>query len=154
MAVRCRWISLGQRQGFSNDLGELSLSMTLPTDLARFTIGWIVPLSLELTAAIPALNDDLENITVNERNYYEGKIGQHYIVMIVQPTMRTNAASALAIMMRIAFKSLRCFLVMRIEGRVSFYDSAGALHQMMLGDVMISTPVGRHGGVFQYDFGA
>jgi hypothetical protein len=128
--------------------------MTLPTDLARFTIGWIVPLSLELTAAIPALNDDLENITVNERNYYEGKIGQHYIVMIVQPTMRTNAASALAIMMRIAFKSLRCFLVMRIEGRVSFYDSAGALHQMMLGDVMISTPVGRHGGVFQYDFGA
>jgi nucleoside phosphorylase len=68
--------------------------------------------------------------------------------MTVQPTMNTNAASALAARMRIAFKSLRCFLVMKIGGRVPSYDSADVLHQIVLSDVMISKDV------FQYDFDA
>lgn len=118
------------------------------TALARFTIGWIAPLPLELTAARFALDEDFGPLTVDGHTYHGGKIGQHYIVMAVQYAMSTNAASALAERMRIAFKSLQYFLVVGIGGGVPSYGRVDTSNQIVLGDVVVST------GVFQYDFGA
>lgn len=114
----------------------------------RYTIGWIAPLALELIAAIAMLDEDQH---VNEYNYHGGRIGQHYVVTAVQPKMGTDAVSNLAARMHAAFKNIRYFLVIGIGGGVLSYGSPDAPSQIVLGDVVVSHPKDRYGGVF---FGA
>ena len=128
------------------------MASTAQTD--RYTIGWIAPLALELIAARAILDEDHQDIHVNEYNYHGGRIGQHYVVMAVQPKMGTDAASALAARMHAAFKNIRYFLVVGIGGGVPCYGSPGALSQIVLGDVVVSSPRGLYGGVIRYDLGA
>ena len=128
--------------------------MASTTKIDRYTVGWIAPLALELIAAIAMLDEDHDDIHVNEYNYHGGRIGQHYVVMAVQPKMGTDAASNLAARMHAAFKNIRYFLVVGIGGGVPSYGSSDALSQIVLGDVVVSHPKDRYGGVFRYDFGA
>lgn len=128
--------------------------MASTSKIDRYTIGWIAPLALELIAAKAMLDEDHQEIHVNEYNYHGGRIGQHYVVMAVQPKMGTDAASALAARMHAAFKNIKYFLVVGIGGGVPCYGSPGALSQIVLGDVVVSSPRGFYGGVFRYDFGA
>lgn len=120
----------------------------------QYTIGWIAPLALELTAAIAMLDEKHEDIHVNENAYPGGRIGQHNVVMAVQPRIGTQAASDLAARMHEAFKNIRYFLVVGIGGGVPCYGSPGAQSQIVLGDVVVSRPTGNYGGVIQYDLGA
>ncbi|KAL9078304.1 MAG: hypothetical protein Q9157_002767 [Trypethelium eluteriae] len=123
-------------------------------DTARYTIGWIAPLPLELTAARAMFDDDYHDIPVGNYTYYGGKIREHYVVMAVQPRMGTDAASDLVARMRSAFQSLKCFLVVGIGGGVRGYGPHGATSQIVLGDVVVSVPMSKHGGVVRYDAGA
>lgn len=120
----------------------------------QYTIGWIAPLPLEFTAAIAMLDEEHGDIHVNEDGYCGGRIGQHNVVMAVQPNIGTNAASDLAARMHAAFKNIKYFMVVGIAGGVPFYGSPGAQSQIVLGDVVVSRPMGKYGGVIQYDFGA
>ena len=133
-------------------LSHLQMTSTIKAD--RYTIGWIAPLPLEFTAAIATLDEEHGDIHVNEDGYCGGRIGQHNVVMAVQPNIGTNAASNLAARMHAAFKNIKYFLVVGIAGGVPFYGLPGAQSQIVLGDVVVSRPTSKYGGVIQYDFGA
>jgi len=123
-------------------------------EIARYSIGWIAPLPLELIAAKAVLDEDHGDIHVGDDIYHGGKIGKHNVVMAVQPKMGTDAASDLAARVRAAFRNIKYFVVVGIGGGVPSYGSAGAQYQIVLGDVVISYPRGSYGGVVRYDFGA
>lgn len=126
----------------------------MDNDFDRYTIGWIAPLPLELTAAEAALEEDYGDIRVDGYIYRGGRIGEHDIVMAVQPRMGTDAASDLAARMRTAFPSLQYFIVVGIGGGVPGYGPPGGRSQIVLGDVIVSVPRGCYGGIIQYDVGA
>ncbi|KAF2200072.1 purine and uridine phosphorylase, partial [Delitschia confertaspora ATCC 74209] len=119
-----------------------------------YTIGWIAPLALKLTAA-KALRDGVHgNIHIDGYIYYGRRIREHNVIMAAQPEMGTDAASDLAARMRAAFKNIEYFMVVGIGDGVPSYGSSGARSQIVLGGVVVSSPKGSYGGVIQYDYGA
>jgi hypothetical protein len=56
--------------------------------------------------------------------------------------------------MRVCFPNIRYFLLVGITGGVPRYRPAGAASEIVLGDVVVSSPPGNHGGVVQYEKGA
>lgn len=122
-----------------------------PTD---YNVGWIAPLPLELTAARHMLDVEHEGVTDNEHRYIAGKIGDHNVVIGIQSKMGTSAAADLAARMRRACPNIKFFLVVGIGGGVPSYGPAGDVNTIVLGDVVVSSPRGNHGGVFTYDTGA
>ena len=125
-----------------------------PREVARYSIGWIAPLPLELVAAKGVLDEDYGDFHVDDYIYHGGRIGQHDVVLAVQAKMGTDAASDLAARMRAAFRNIEYFMVVGIGGGVPGYGPSGALYQIVLGDVVVSCPRGNYGGVVRYDFGA
>lgn len=123
-------------------------------DVAKYSVGWVAPLSFELTAARAALDEDYGDIYANGYTYHGGRVGKHNVVMAVQPAMGTDAASDLATRMRIAFRNLEFFMVVGIGGGVPSYGPVGTQSQIVLGDVVVGYPCGEYGGVVRYDFGA
>lgn len=65
----------------------ISRSKTMEDKVARYSIGWIAPLPLELTAAKAVLDEDHGDIHVGDYIYHGGRIGKHHVVMAVQPKM-------------------------------------------------------------------
>ncbi|KAF2189292.1 hypothetical protein K469DRAFT_62625 [Zopfia rhizophila CBS 207.26] len=122
--------------------------------VARYSIGWIAPLPLELKAAKAVLDEDHGDIHVDGYIYHGGEIGKHNIVMAVQSKMGTDAASDLAARMSAAFRNIEYFVVVGIGGGVPNYGPSGAQSLIVLGDVVVSFPKGHYGGVIRYDFGA
>ncbi|OCK73236.1 purine and uridine phosphorylase, partial [Lepidopterella palustris CBS 459.81] len=115
---------------------------------------WIAPLALELTAAKGMFDGDVQEIIASRYRYFGGKMGKHCVVMAVQPRMGTDAASDLAARMRSAFSNIEYFLVVGIGGGVPGYGAFGAQSQIVMGDVVVSVPAGKYGGVVRCDFGA
>jgi nucleoside phosphorylase len=123
-------------------------------DVQRYTIGWISPLPLEKTAAKASLDEDYGSISIDGYSYDLGRIGEHSVVLGIQSRMGTDAAASLATRMRLAFANIDYFMVVGIAGGVPRYGPYGASYEIVLGDVVVSTPRGNHGGVFRYDTGA
>ena len=119
-----------------------------------YTVGWIAALSLELTAARHVLDVEHNEVTDNEHRYIAGKIGDHNVVIGIQSKMGTSAAADLAARMRRTCPNIKFFLVVGIGGGVPSYGPAGDVNTIVLGDVVVSSPRGNHGGVFTYDTGA
>jgi nucleoside phosphorylase len=71
----------------------------------------------------------------------------------VQKKMGLSQAAILAEKMRAGFPNIKYFLLVGIAGGVPHYGPAGAASQIVLGDVVVSSPRGNHGGVLQYDKG-
>lgn len=123
-------------------------------DTAQYTVGWIAPLPLELTAAKGML-DNLTTKRVPHDNalYHVGQIGVHSVVMVVCPNMGTEpAATVLANMLR-SFPNIKHILVVGIAGGVPCYGP-GLQEQICLGDVVVGVPQKGSGGVTHYEFGA
>lgn len=120
---------------------------------SSYRIGWIAPLPLELTAAIAMLDEDHGDAHVDGYIFHRGRIGRQNIALSVQPRMGTDAASDLAARMRAAFPQIEYFLVVGIGGGVPSHGRSSTKAQIVLGDVVVSCPRGRHGGVVRYDFG-
>jgi nucleoside phosphorylase len=122
----------------------------------RFTIGWISPLPLEKEAARLVFDEVYPREEVQHRNayYLGGRIGQHDVVIGVQRKIGLNGAAILAEKMHSGFPNIKYFLVVGIAGGVPNYGPPGDTKQIVLGDVVISSPRGNHGGVLQYDKGA
>jgi nucleoside phosphorylase len=123
-------------------------------ETTQYSVGWIAPLPLELTAARAVLDEDYGAIHVGNYSYHGGRIGQHNIVMAVQPKIGTDAASDLAARMRVAFRNIQYFMVVGIGGGIPSYGPPGASSQIVLGDVVVSYPRGNYGGIVRYDLGA
>jgi nucleoside phosphorylase len=131
-----------------------SMMPPVADDAGKYTVGWIAPMALELTAAIGML-DDHESLRMPEDDmtYHAGRIGDHHVVMAVCPRIGTQPAAALLANMRRSFRNIRHVLVVGIAGAVPCYGP-NLQDQIVLGDVVVGVPQWGHGGVVHYEFGA
>lgn len=118
-----------------------------------YTIGWICTLPIELAAAQEMLDEEYERPFQDNQDpniYTLGRIDVHNVVVACLPAGNTGTQSAatVAARMRSKFTSLRFGLMVGIGGGVPSAES-----DIRFGDVVISQPHLRHGGVVQYDFG-
>lgn len=127
----------------------------MPRRLRReeYTVGWVCALHVELVAAQEMLDDehDTPPCDAHDSNIYTcGRIDEHNVVIACLPEgqMGTNSAAAVAAQMRSTFTSIRFGLMVGIGGGVPSEEA-----DVRLGDVVVSKPLGLHGGVVQYDFG-
>jgi nucleoside phosphorylase len=128
--------------------------MASATDRYQYTVGWIAPMSLELTAATAMLEEPTE-LRVPEDNtvYNVGRIGHHYVVMVVCPRIGTNPASIVLTNMRRSFPNITHVLLVGIGGGVPCYG-VDLEKQIVLGDVVVGFPQDSEGGVAHTEFGA
>ncbi|KAF2678771.1 hypothetical protein K458DRAFT_435608 [Lentithecium fluviatile CBS 122367] len=119
-----------------------------------YTVGWICAISTEYIAAqafLDKAHNPPESVPQNDNNNYTlGEIGKHNVVIAVLPKGRygtTSAASVARDMLR-TFPNVRIGLMVGIGG-----GAPSRKHDIRLGDIVVSTPYDREGGVFQYDFG-
>ncbi|KAG9962670.1 purine and uridine phosphorylase, partial [Aureobasidium melanogenum] len=117
-----------------------------------YAIGIICAL-FEEKAAVEAMLDErheaLDQKREDTNSYTFGKIGKHNVVIACLPGgfQGTAAAATVAIHMTHSFP-IKLGLMVGIGGGVPSQVS-----DIRLGDVVVSLPVGTHGGVIQYDFG-
>lgn len=121
----------------------------------EYTVGWVCALPVELAAAQEMLDEehnDLERDPAdNDENLYVlGSIGGHNIAIVCLPAGRigNNPAAVVATQLNATFKSIRFGLMVGIGGGVPNLEA-----DIRLGDVVVSQPYGKFGGVVQYDFG-
>jgi len=119
-----------------------------------YTIGWICALQEEYEAAHRMLDDKFDGPETNEVNdnntYAFGRIGGHNVVIGCLPAGQygTSSATSVARDMVRSFPNLRFALMVGIGGGAPTRE-----REIRLGDVVVSQPQGKLGGVVQYDFG-
>ena len=119
-----------------------------------YTIGWICALQEEYETACRMLDEEFDGPEANEVNdnntYMYGRISGHNVVIGCLPTGRygTSSATSVAKDMVRSFPNLRFALMVVIGGGAPTRE-----RDIRLGDVVVSVPQGRLGGVVQYDFG-
>ncbi|KAL2812625.1 nucleoside phosphorylase domain-containing protein [Aspergillus granulosus] len=115
-----------------------------------YSIAWICALPLEKVAARNML-DELHKTPplpdIDSNIYTCGRIHDHNIVIVCQSDMGSVAAAVVANQLVNTFQRLRCGLLVGIAGGVP--DN----RDIRLGDVVISRPDGRSGGVVAHDRG-
>jgi nucleoside phosphorylase/tetratricopeptide (TPR) repeat protein len=125
--------------------------MVSPT-VDDYTVAWICALPLEAAAARAMLDKThalLPQIT--GPNAYElGELNGHHIVIAYLPNGVYGTVSAAAVVsrMRLTFTRLQFGLMVGVGGGVP-----SQTNDIRLGDVVVSKPGGKHGGVIQYDYG-
>ncbi|KAK2597402.1 hypothetical protein QQS21_006026 [Conoideocrella luteorostrata] len=119
---------------------------------ADYTVGWICAIPIELTAALALLDEEHEvpkDIPDDDENSYTlGKVEEHNIVIVILPDPGTAAAASVAKDLSRTFPNLRFGLMVGIGG-----GAPSEKHDVRLGDIVVSAPGNRNGGVFQYDYG-
>ncbi|KAJ6109516.1 NACHT domain-containing protein [Penicillium sp. IBT 16267x] len=118
-----------------------------------YTIGWICALPKELTAARAMLDEmhpDLPQPPADPNTYCLGRIGEHDVVIVSLPKgeIGNNCSASVATRLLATFPQVRFGLMVGIGGGVPSEEN-----DIRLGDVVVSSPVGTHGGVVQWDFG-
>jgi nucleoside phosphorylase len=119
-----------------------------------FYVGWICAVQTEYVVACELLDEEypLPPITSahDDNTYTFGRMKQHNIVIACLPKGKyglTSAASVAKDMLR-SFASIRFGLMVGIAG-----GAPSNKHDIRLGDVVVSSPTGRTGGVIHYEFG-
>ncbi|KAG8532516.1 uncharacterized protein KY384_002393 [Bacidia gigantensis] len=120
----------------------------------EYTVGWICALPKEMVAAMTMLDEEYEDISRQDshdsNNYTLGRIYTHKVVIACLPSGVTGNAPAaqVATQMLRSFKSIKIVLMVGTGGGVPQPQD-----DIRLGDVVVSEPQGRLGGVVQYDLG-
>ncbi|KAK3947110.1 nucleoside phosphorylase domain-containing protein [Pseudoneurospora amorphoporcata] len=123
-------------------------------DTSRYTVGWIAPLPLELTAAVGMLEDPIIlEVPDDDVLYHVGRIGSHFVVMVVCPRMGIEPAATALANMRRSFPNIKHVLVVGIAGGMPYYNP-DLQEQIVLGDVVVGVPQQGRGGVTYYEFSA
>lgn len=89
--------------------------------------------------------------TQRDKNSYKfGRIHEHNVVIACLPKgcYGTTSAATVAEHMLSSFPAIRFGLMVGIAG-----GAPSQKHDVRLGDVVVSSPTPKHGGVLQYDFG-
>ena len=128
----------------------------MPTRPEDYTVGWICAIPTEYVVACELLdqefgNHETPNINTQDSNLYTfGRIHEHNVVIVCLPKGRygVTPAALVAERMYTSFPSLRFGLMVGIAG-----GAPSRKNDIRLGDVVISAPTPKHGGVIQYDFG-
>ncbi|GLB10727.1 hypothetical protein AtubIFM57258_007136 [Aspergillus tubingensis] len=117
-----------------------------------YTIACICPMGVEL-AAVEGMMDELHpNLpsSIDKNTYAFGRMGAHDIVVAVMPEAGNDRAAAVATQLSNDFRSIRFCLLIGIGGGIP--DLARDI-DIRLGDVVVSKPSNRFGGVVQFDRG-
>ncbi|KAK3342327.1 nucleoside phosphorylase domain-containing protein [Neurospora tetraspora] len=85
--------------------------------------------------------------------YHVGRIGSHFVVMVVCPRMGIEPAATALANMRRSFPNIKHVLVVGIAGGMPCYGP-DLQEQIVLGDVVVGVPQQGRGGVTHYEFGA
>ncbi|KAL4766883.1 hypothetical protein BDW60DRAFT_172255 [Aspergillus nidulans var. acristatus] len=120
--------------------------------LDDYTIAWVCALPLEAAAA-RAMLDRIHTPPqqISDPNAYDfGELNGHRIVIGYLPNGVYGTVSAATVVsrMRLTFPRLQFGLMVGIGGGVPSESN-----DIRLGDVVVSKPGGKHGGVIQYDYG-
>ncbi|KAF4426243.1 Ankyrin repeat domain-containing protein 50 [Colletotrichum fructicola] len=121
-----------------------------------YTIGWIVALDNELTAALAMLDEtheqpeDFEQNNKDSNTYSWGQIGDHKIVIasLGAGSYGLVSAATTATCMATSLPHLQIGLMVGIGAGVPSFEN-----DVRLGDVVVSQPRDGHSGVVQYDLG-
>ena len=124
----------------------------------RYTIGWIAALPSERAAAIAMLDErhgkprDFMQPATDPNSYTWGQIHEHNIVIasLSAGVYGLTSATATALPMLSSFPNIRVGLMVGIGAGVPKEDEDPDIR---LGDVVISKPTDKNGGVIQYDLG-
>ena len=123
--------------------------ITLPHH--SYHVGWICAVETEYVVACELLDKEHATAYHDEHNQYTcGRMGSHNVVLACLPSGKYGIASATSVaqnMLR-SFPSIRFGLMVGIGGGAPCQKT-----DIRLGDVVVSKPVGRTGGVIHYDFG-
>ncbi|KAJ5813768.1 uncharacterized protein N7503_000518 [Penicillium pulvis] len=129
--------------------------MTEPKALActDYSLAWICALPLELAAAQAMLEETHPSLTstaITNITYTLGKIAGHNIVIACLPSGVYGTISATSVVSQIQsiFPNVRYGVMVGIGGGVPSETA-----DIRLGDVVVSKPSGRLGGVVHYDLG-
>ncbi|KAI5460503.1 Pfs, NB-ARC and ankyrin domain protein [Mariannaea sp. PMI_226] len=143
-----------RKNPFAIDQGDAGPSEKKKRGNDDYIVGWICALHEEYVAAVTFLDEmhDRPNYISHEdsNDYTLGRVGRHNVVVAVLPGGEYGIASATAVakdMLR-SFPNIRIGLMVGIAG-----GAPSPMHDIRLGDIVVSEPRGGHGGVFQYDFG-
>ncbi|KAJ0420810.1 purine and uridine phosphorylase [Aspergillus carlsbadensis] len=117
-----------------------------------YRIGWICALPVEMAAAqamLDRVHPALHNRKNDRNKYVLGSIGPHNIVITCLPAgvYGTTPATATVLQMRYSYESVEVCFMVGIGGGVP------GEHDVRLGDIVISEPTTRYGGVMQHDRG-
>ena len=128
--------------------------MPPPPSSQNYHVGWICPGQTEYVVACEILDEEyptsLAKLPYDYNTYTFGRIGHHKVVIACLPKGKhglTAAASVGRDMLR-SFPSIRFGMVIGIGG-----GAPSPKHKIRLGDVVVSSPVDRTGGVINYEFG-
>jgi nucleoside phosphorylase len=128
--------------------------MTPPSKPEDYHVGWICAVQTEYVVACEFLDEEyptLPTTSPHDNNTYTfGRIGRHNVVLACLPKGEygTTSATSVAKDMLRSFPSIRVGLMVGIGG-----GAPSVKHDIRLGDVVVSSPVGRTGGVIHYEFG-
>lgn len=117
-----------------------------------YTVGWLCALHVEMAAAKAMLDERHQNLPQPPRdnnNYVLGEIFGHNVVIACLPSGEygTNSAATVSTQMLSTFPKIQFNLMVGISG------GAPGTVDIRLGDVVVSNPTGKYGGVVQYDLG-
>jgi hypothetical protein len=82
--------------------------------------------------------------------YILGRMGEYNVIIACLPAgqMGNNLAASVAVQMKSSFNAIRFSLMVSIESGVPSTE-----YDVRLGDVVVSQPYRKYGGIIQYDFG-
>ncbi|KAG9853157.1 purine and uridine phosphorylase, partial [Aureobasidium melanogenum] len=125
------------------------------SDPHQYTVGWICAIPTESIAASLFLDDEEherpDHVSINDSNNYTlGKMKGHNVVIAVLPDGEYGQTSATSVVkdMLASFPNIRIGLMVGIGG-----GAPTAQNDIRLGDVVVSSPQNKTGGVYQYDYG-
>jgi len=118
-----------------------------------YHIGWISPVDTQYVAACELLDEAFQTPRLPHRDdnaHTCGRVGDHNVVIACLPQGKyglTSAATVASNMLR-SFPAIRFGLMVGIGG-----GAPSTKHDVRLGDVVVSSPIGTIGGVIHYGFG-
>jgi len=117
-----------------------------------YDVGWICAVHIEYVVACELLDEKFPTPELprhDDNAYTCGRIGRHKVVVACLPQGRYGLVSAATVAkdMRRSFSGIHFGLMVGIGG-----GAPGAKHDIRLGDVVVSSPIGRTGGVIHYEF--
>ena len=124
------------------------------SDPDHYAVGWICAISTEYTAARQFLDEEHDPpkyVSQRDNNTYTvWRMARHNVVIAALPDAEYGIGSAAAVArdMLHSFPNIRIGLMVGVGG-----GAPSDKHDIRLGDVVVSSPSGGYGGVYQYDFG-
>src|SRR5271156_5840939 len=117
-------------------------------------VGWICAVQTEYVVACEILDEEYPPLPISypydDNIYTFGRIGHHSVVIACLPKGKYGLTSAASV----AKDMLRSFPSIRFGRMVGIGGGAPSLkHDIRLCYVVVSSPVGRTGGVIHYEFG-